>query len=600
MPNAIRNTNPLREALRACKVHFISAGLFSGLINLLYLVPSIFMLQVYDRVIPTRGGATLMALTLILAVSLIVFATLDAVRMRLLLRASVRLERMAAPNILHRILGASGATAAQRNQAMRHFDTLRGTLAGPAIIALFDAPWAPIYIIVCFLLHPLIGLLALVATIVLSVVAVASDLATRATIHEAQQRSAAAYRTQDYSIQVSEVARVLGMRGALVENHLRDRADFIQRQSSVAETSGIFLAATKFLRLLFQSLALALGAWLAINQSISAGSIFAASLILGRALQPVEQILGALKSVLGARDAYRGLDAFCSQPDVTVPRTALPTPRGHIAVSNVTVRVPGSDQVILNKISFTVEPGQIVALVGGSGAGKSSLLRVLSGAIEPDQGEVRIDGARLTEWNREDLGKHVGYMPQTPSLFPASIRTNIARFQIVSADDGFALDQEIVAAAQLAGAHELILRFPQGYETELLMRDGSGLSAGQRQVVALSRALFGKPTILFLDEPNAHLDINGENRLLQTLAKLRAQGATVIVSTHRTGILQAVDKILLLQDGEVQLYADREAALRPIRPPVAEQQPPPADNSPLANTKSHEGGALAKEDANAR
>jgi ATP-binding cassette subfamily C protein len=559
----LHDPNPLRTALDACRRHFMFAALFSGLINLLYLVPSIFMLQVYDRVVPTRGGATLLVLTLILTVSLIVFALLDSVRMRLLLRASIRLERMAASNILHRILGTGAASPAQRGQAMRDFDVLRGTLTGPAIVAIFDAPWAPIYIIISYLLHPLIGALALFSSLLLIGLAVWSDLATKKALEETALRSSASYRNQDYSIQSSEVARALGMRTALVTRHLVERADLVRRQSDMASKSGGFLAVTKFLRMLLQSMALALGAWLAINQQISAGSIFAASLILGRALQPVEQILGAMKNVMSAQNAYKGLNAFCKLPDVTVVPTALPAPTGRLEVTNVVVRAPGTDRELLSNITFTINPGEIVALVGPSGAGKSTLLRVLAGALEPDEGEVRVDGARLSDWNREELGRHVGYMPQTPTLFPTSVHANISRFQAFNGAGGEELDRLVVNAAQLAGAHELILRFSNGYETQLVAREGGGLSAGQRQVVALARSLFGAPTLLFLDEPNAHLDINGESRLMQTLGELRARGATVIVSTHRTGLLQAVDKVMLLRDGTIQIFDDRAKVIRP-------------------------------------
>ncbi len=560
--------NPLSLALKACRRHFWGAALFSGLVNILYLVPSIFMLQVYDRVVPTRGGATLLILSLILTVSLIVFAVLDAVRMRLLLRASVRLERLAAPGILHRILGTTSASPAERSAAMKDFDTLRGTLTGPAIIAIFDAPWAPIYIIICFLLHPWIGVLALLASILLTSVAVWSDVATRKGVREAGILTSLSYRSQEYSVLASEVARALGMRGAMVARHLGERASLVQRQGEVAAISGTFLAVTKFLRLLFQSLALALGAWLAINQSISAGSIFAASLIIGRALQPVEQILGALRNVLAARNAYRGLDKFCQLPDASAPRTSLPAPLGRIEVNGVTVRAPGSDRVLLSDMSFTVEAGQIVALIGPSGSGKSTLLRVLAGALDPDEGEVRIDGARLDDWNRDELGEHIGYMPQTPTLFPASVYANISRFAGSSKQRPADLDQQVVAAAQAAGAHELILHFSQGYETRLHIREGGGLSAGQRQVVALARALFGAPRLLLLDEPNAHLDMQGEARLLKTLDEMRDAKTTVVVSTHRTGLLQAADKILLLRDGHIQLYEDRDTALRPEAAPV--------------------------------
>ncbi|WP_159873964.1 type I secretion system permease/ATPase [Novosphingobium sp. 9U] len=555
-------TNPLRAALQASRRHFIFAGAFSGLINILYLVPSIFMLQVYDRVVPTRGTTTLVVLSVILAVSLIVFAILDAVRMRLLLRASVRLEKMAAANILHRILGANGATPFQRAQAMRDFDTLRGTLTGPAIVALFDAPWAPIYIIISYLLHPLIGLLALLSSLLLIGLAVWSDVATKKQLDQTGKHSSASYRSQDYSIGASEVARALGMRNALVTRHLVERADLVRQQGQIASTSGGFLAVTKFLRMLLQSMALALGAYLAINQEISAGAIFAASLILGRALQPVEQILNAMKNVMGAQNAYKGLDTFCRLPDVTVAPTALPEPKGKLEAENIVVRAPGSDRVLLHNLSFTINPGEIVALVGPSGAGKSTLLRVLAGALEPDEGEVRIDGARLDDWDREELGRHLGYMPQTPTLFPTTVHGNISRFRAFTDNPSTELDREVVAAAQLAGAHELILRFSQGYDTQLTVREGGGLSSGQRQVVALARALFGQPNILFLDEPNAHLDISGEARLLQTLTELRARGATVIVSTHRTGLLQAVDKIMVLRDGAIQVFDERSKVVR--------------------------------------
>ena len=562
------DTNPLRAALRASKRHFMFAGIFSGLINVLYLAPSIYMLQVYDRVVPTRGVSTLVVLSIILAVSLVVFAVLDAVRMRLLLRASNRLEKMAAANILHRILGAGGATPGQRAQAMRDFDTLRGTLTGPAIVAIFDAPWAPIYILISWLIHPLIGVLALVSSLILIALAVASDLSTRKQLAEAGQRTTASYRSQDYSIQASEVARALGMRNALVTRHLVERADLARRQGAIAGTSGAFLAATKFLRLLLQSLALGLGAYLAIKQEISAGAIFAASLILGRALQPVEQILNAMRNVLSAQNAYKGLNEFCRLPDVTVERTSLPKPVGRIEVDGLTVRAPGSDRVLLDDLSFTIEPGQIVALVGPSGAGKSTLLRALAGAIEPDAGEVRVDGARLADWNREELGRQLGYMPQTPTLFPTTVHANISRFRGFIEDGGEELDREVIAAARMAGAHELILQFQQGYDTQLVMREGGGLSAGQRQVVALARALFGSPQILFLDEPNAHLDMAGEARLMATLGELRARGATVVVSTHRTGLLQAVDKVMLLRDGAIQVYDDRAKVIRPAPPVV--------------------------------
>jgi len=560
MNHPFDRNHPVDSALGAARRHLVYAAVFSGLLNLLYLAPTIFMLQVYDRVVPTRGTTTLYALIAILAVSLIVLSLLDLARMRLLLRASIRLEKRAAEPILHRILGATTASAGERSAAIRNLDTLRSVMTGPAILALFDAPWAPVYIIVCFLLHPALGAFALFASLLLAAIALASEHATKRGAAEAQMRAGIQTRIQDYAIQTAEVARALGMRQAVVQVQLRDRADLVGRQAQLAATSGGYLAVTKFLRQLFQSLALGLGAWLAVRQSISMGSIFAASLLVGRALAPVEQILGSWKNVLAARSAYAGLSDFLRRPDDTAPRTALPTPKGHLSLSGVSIQAPGSDRMLLRDIDFTATPGEIVALVGPSGAGKSTLLRVMAGALAPDKGEVRIDGASLTDWDREALGRAVGYMPQSSSLFPATVKTNISRFAAVHLGAGPELDAMVVDAAQRAGAHEVIQHFPQGYDTMLAIREAGGLSAGQRQLVSLARALFGRPSLLLLDEPNAHLDVNGEAMLMKTLAALRAQGTTIIVSTHRNSLLQVADRMLLLRDGAIEAVNARPPA----------------------------------------
>lgn len=558
---SLTTDNPLAAALAACKTHFIYAAVFSGMINILYIVPSIFMLQVYDRVVPTRGASTLLLLTLVLAVAMMVFASLDAVRARLLLRASIRLEKIAGPEILRRALGGIGQSAPQRTQVIRDFDTVRGLLTGPAIVALFDAPWAPVYIIISFLLHPFIGLLALLSCVLLAGIAVASDVATKPSLERALRTTGAAYRNQEFSIQASEVVRTLGMRTAMVQRHLSERKHIISAQSDVTGISSKFLALTKFSRLFLQSMALALGAWLAINQQITAGAIFASSFILGRALQPVEQILGAFKNVMDTRAAYRNLEAFCRQPHHARTHTSLPDPKGYLQIDSISV-VSDAGRQILSDVSFAVEPGQIIALLGPSGAGKSTLLKALAGAIEPDKGEIRIDGARYADWNREQLAKHVGYMPQNSLLFPGSVFTNISRFAEYD-DPGQNLDARVVRAAQQAGAHDIILRLPNGYDTVLQGGDAVALSAGQGQMVALARALFDDPAILFLDEPNAHLDSSGEQKMLTMLSALKKRGATVIISSHRTGILQIADKILILEDGRLKAFGNRNDFLKP-------------------------------------
>lgn len=564
----------VRAALAQCRTHFIAVGLFSGLLNILYLAPSIYMLQVYDRVVPTRGTPTLFLLTAILAFSLLVFVGLDVVRMRLLQRASVRLERLATPRFMSLALGANGVAVGPRSQAIRDLDTLRGILTGPAIIAVFDLPWAPIYLFVSYLLHPLFGLFALSCGITLIVIAWIGERSTADLVRSVSSRGNEVYRLQDFALQTSEVSNALGMRRAMVANQLAERVDLVTRQGTLARTSGNYLALTKFLRMLFQSAALGLGAWLAIEQRISAGSIFAASLILGRALQPIEQILAALKNVLSASAAYKNLQRISDNLSLGEDRTKLPVPKGHVTAEGITVLAPGG-QPILKDVTLWLAPGESLALVGPSGAGKSTLLRVIAGIILPDRGEVRIDGARFSDWDRDTLGKFIGYMPQDPTLFPFTIRQNISRLRSSVEGASENLDARVIEAATVAGAHDMILRLPLAYDTDLSGRDG-GLSAGQKQVVALARAVFDWPPIVILDEPNAHLDGDGEARLIQTLAELKARGACVIVSTHRTGLLQAVDKILLLRDGAVQAFGPRDAVLRPTPaavPPAAPVQP---------------------------
>jgi ATP-binding cassette subfamily C protein len=562
MGAAPTDENLIRGALRACRPHFLYAAVFSGFVNLLYLAPSIYMLQVYDRVVATRGAATLLALTLVLAFALLCSAVLDAVRMRLLQRASIRLERIAAHQVLDRVLGRKGQGTASRSQAMRDFDMLRQTLTGPAVIALFDAPWAPIYILVCFLLHPLIGVLALVSALLLIGIAWRSERATAEPVRQASENASKAYFAQDFSIRAAEVVRALGMRRAVVERHMGQRFGSVALQGEAARVSGTYLATTKFLRMFIQSLALGAGALLAIEGKISAGAIFAASLLISRALQPIEQILTALRNTLTARSAYLNLAALCDEEHPAPPRTVLPAPKGMLSAEKLSVLDPSRGVPILLDISFTAQPGELIALVGPSGAGKSTLLRALSGGLTPDAGSIRLDGASYADWEPDRLARHIGYAPQEPTLFPGSVHNNIARFQNHVGRGGEELDEAVVRAAQAAGAHEMILRLPEGYDT-VLGPGGAGLSAGQMQRLAIARALFDNPVIMLLDEPNAHLDGDADALLIRTLMALKAQGATLIVSAHRTGILQVADKILVVQEGRIQAFGTKDEVLRP-------------------------------------
>lgn len=579
--NALVGDNPIRAALHLCRTHFVYAAIFSGLINLLYLAPSIYMLQVYDRVVSTRGTATLMALTLVLAFALVCSGILDSARMRLLQRASVRLERLAADQVLNRVLGARGQNAALRSQAMRDFDTLRQTLTGPAIVALFDAPWAPIYIIVCFLLHPYIGLLALGASLLLVAIAWRTERATAGPVKEAGDQASSAYFSQDFSIRSAEVVRALGMRSAVVKRHMAQRLGTVALQGEATRISGRYLAVTKFLRMFVQSLALGAGALLAISGLISAGAIFASSLLISRALQPIEQIIGALRNTMVARGAYNNVKALCDLPCPSTPRTLMPAPTGQLDVEQLTIMTPNRSGQILSSISFAARPGELIALVGPSGAGKTTLMRALSGGLMPDGGTIRIDGASYADWDPDRLARHIGYASQEPTLFPGTVRDNIARFQNYVGRGGQELDTAVIDAAKAAGAHELILRLPNAYDTNL-GPGGTGLSAGQIQRLTLARAMFDKPVLVLLDEPNAHLDGEGDKMLLRKLAEMKQNGATVIVSVHRTSILQIADKILVLQDGRIQAFGNRDEILKPHDPgiPPGIPAPPRSDTSP--------------------
>lgn len=572
--------NPIVEAFKACRSHFLYAATFSGMLNILYLAPTLYMLQVYDRVVATRGLTTLLLLTVILMAALITLSMLDSVRMSLLLRASNRLDVMVAAPLLRTVLGRGRETPAVRAQIVRDFDHLRQIMTGPGIIALFDAPWTPIYIIVCFLLHPMLGGLALLGSLVLLGLAYLNERATHVAVKQASDASSQAYYSQNVSIQSSEVVRALGMRNAMVQRHLSERWRAVQLQGETASLTGGYMAVTKFVRLALQSIALGVGAYLAVKQEISAGAIFAASLLVSRALAPIEQVLSAWKNVLQARTSYQTLSEIFAKSDFNTARTLLPDPVGHLRAEHVSIYNAARDGLILRDIDFVAVPGEIIALVGPSGAGKSTLLRILSGGLLPDSGTVRIDEADVLDWDREVLARHIGYMPQDPTLFPGTIHNNIARFHNFLGDDAPIVDAKVVAAAQAAGAHEMILHLPNGYDT-VYGQAGGGLSAGQAQRVALARALYDDPVLVFLDEPNAHMDAEGEALLTATLSKLKARGATVIVSAHRTGILSVTDKMMVLRDGQIQAFAPREEILkRSGRLPPANGAAPDPDRPP--------------------
>ncbi len=554
----------LRAALTQCRPHFIAAAAFSALVNLLYIAPTLYMLQVYDRVVPTRGMQTLLFLTMVLLFALATLALLDRVRARLLVRAGIRLDTILAPRILDATLGQPDLPTAR--QALRDFDTMRAGLTGPAVLALFDAPWMPIYILVCFLVHPAIGGVAILGCAILPLLAWANERHTRARLDRAQAIASGSYASQDALLSAADSVRALGMRRALVARQLRQREAMLTAQTEASFAGGSFLTATKFTRMALQSLALGLGALLAVNNQISGGAIFASSFLIARALAPIEQLIGTWRTIVQARQSQANLAELLAGPAQTMIPTQLPPPRGALTLEGLTVLNDARDGAILGGISIAIQPGELIAIVGPSGAGKSTLARAIAGALTPDRGVVRIDGADTRDWDPERLARHIGYLPQDSALFAGTVGENIARFSGETGGDRATIDAAVVAAAEKVGADPLIRHLSQGYDHRLGL-GGRGISAGQAQRIALARAVFGDPALLVLDEPNAHLDAEGDAALVAALGALKADGKTILIVSHKLGILPVVDRILVLRDGRVALFGPRDEVLPKIAPP---------------------------------
>jgi ATP-binding cassette subfamily C protein len=553
----------LGRATAACRRHFQWALLFSALINLLVLVPLLYMLQVYERVVPTRGHTTLALLTLVLVLGLIATSLLDLVRSRLLVRAGIRLDRLLSRNILDTCLAHSNSRAQRRaRQGMREFDILRQTLTGPAIIALLDAPWVPIYLLLAFVLHFWIGILALLGALVVVALAVRNEAVTRERLQRASEASGQTYAELDFSLANAEVVRALGLRQALVAGHLHQRSGSMQLQTEASLAGGGLIASSRFVRQLLQSLALGLGALLAIDGKVTPGAIFAAMFIVGRALAPIDQLVAHWRSVVQARGAWNALSELMEGQPADVALTHLPRPEGRIAAEQLHYATE-EGQLVLQNVQFEIVPGEVVAIVGPSGAGKSTLVRLLAGAVAPTHGLIRVDGMDQRNWDSERLAEHIGFMPQEAALFAGTVKENIARFRNRLGEDPQTVDGDAIDAARAAGAHELIRRLPGGYDHPLQL-GGRGLSAGQAQRVALARAMFRKPSLLILDEPNANLDAEGDQTLTRALEQAKNEGTTIILVAHRMSVLPLVDRIMVIQDGRMAMFGRRDEVLEKL------------------------------------
>ncbi len=541
----------------------MAAAAFSFFINLLFLAPAIYMLQIYDRVLATGGGATLFFITLALAVALITLTSLDAIRGRLLVRASARLDAELAPMILKRMLSAGGS---KNLQALRDFDTVRQALGSPIAAAVLDAPWVPVFIIVSFLLHFWMGVLAVISVALLVAIAWRNQRLSQETVEVGTRALAESHASGQAAAMHGDTVRALGMTNALAERQYAQRSLGLVQLATTQFSGSRYSAISRFVRLFVQSASLAVGALLAIAGEISAGGIIAGSILIGRALQPVDSLVGGWSTLSGARAALARLAESLGRPsDADRVRTLLPKPEGRVALEQIGVRTP-EGAVILYNISFAVEPGEIVGIIGPSGSGKTTLAKVIVGATEAQAGAVRIDGAQRSDWDPNLLGRHIGYLPQEPSLLEGTISDNISRFSRWRPDVPVDLDAQVVAAAKMAGVHELILQLPQGYDTRI-GQTGAGLSAGQSQRIALARAFFGDPSLLVLDEPNAFLDAEGEAALMRGIASAKGRGATVLIVAHRRSILDIADRLLVLEGGRTKFLGPTREVVAKLTAP---------------------------------
>jgi PrtD family type I secretion system ABC transporter len=525
--------------------YFVSAAGFSLVLNLLMLVPALFMLQVFDRVLTSRSIETLIMLVVLSVGALLFMAYLDVIRARLLTAAAVSLEKHLGPRVLADMIRRYAAPGAgEAPFGLRDVYSLRTFLTGPAILALFDAPWAVIYVLIIFLFHPLLGTVALGGAIVMLGLGMLNEKLSRQPLEAMQLESRTAGRFADQSITNAEVARALGMVESLAQGWERSNRKVLESQLQANRASSVLTSTTRFMRQFLQVAMLAAGAWLVIEQTSTAGVMIAATILLGRALAPVEITIAGWKALVEARSAYGRLNQML----ITEPRdnevTELPAPMGEISVERAIFGFRGQERPVIKGVSFRLSAGQALAIVGPSAAGKSTLARLIVGLWRPLSGHVRLDNADVFAWPRERLGPYVGYLPQDVELFAGTVSQNIARMGEVNST-------AVVEAAKWAGVHEMILRLPHGYDTPIT-QGLDILSAGQRQRVALARALYGNPRLVVLDEPNSNLDAEGEAALMEAIRRMKAKSVTLVVVTHRSRLLTVMDQILVLHDGVIE------------------------------------------------
>ena len=548
----------------------VIAIVFSFFINVLALISPIYMLQVYDRVLGSRSELTLLFITLIAVGLYIVYAALEALRTQVLVRAGIGFDGQVRGQVFGSVLESTLAKKGAGAQAFRDIDTVREFMTGPGLLTFCDVPWVPVFVVASFMLHPLFGFMSIIGGVVILGLAIANDLFTRAPLQLATGAGIAAQNEAGTTMRNAEVMHAMGMWPGLQLRWERRRDDLIAWQASASDRGGGVMAAIKCVRQVLQTLILGGGAYLVLKGQSSSGSMIAASILVGRALAPIEQAVGVWKVFLNTRGSWDRLQSTFRSIDATPTRMSLPTAKGRVALDNVAVIPPGSDRPSLANVSFTLEPGTCLGVIGPSAGGKSSLVRAMTGVWPTAKGSVKVDGYDLAQWDPLQLGRSVGYLPQDVELFSGTVADNIARFGPFEA-------QEVIDAAMLAGVHVMNQTLTKGYDTQI-GDGGTALSGGQRQRVGLARAVFRRPPMIYLDEPNASLDQAGEAALAQAIITLK-QGSAIVFVTHKPNLLPLCDKILVLQNGLVTHYGDTSQVLAQltVQPPPQQAPPEPAN-----------------------
>lgn len=549
-----RPVNPFNDAMGALRRHLPLVILFSFLANALLLVSSIYMLQVFDRVLSTGSLETLGWLTAITVVAIIAYGLLEHARRQMLSRTGVWLDSELSGPVLRRMVRARLSNKAS-DAGLGDIADVRAFVSGDGFLAFLDAPWSPVFILVIWLMHPMLGVIAVVGAVLLFLAGVLNDGLTRRRAQAMQQDARVAQQSGHQIVEGAVTLSALGMTDPMVRRWQRQRNAAAVNGLRAGDITASLYNTSRALRLALQVLILGVGAYYVLQGALTGGAMIAASIILSRALSPVERSIGAWRAFVAARSGYRSLQALFAGGD-DAARLQLPAPTGRLEAAGLTFVPPGQDRPTLNKVDFALTPGETCGIVGPSGAGKSTLCRMLVGAWAPSSGHVRLDGADVSRWDDMDLGQHVGYLSQQVELFAGTVADNIARMR--DADD-----DAIIAAARMADVHDMILRLPDGYETDVGVHGGK-LSGGQRQRLGLARALFGSPRLIVLDEPSSNLDTEGEAALVRALATLKEDGRTILVVTHQANLLRGADKILMLRDGQVAAFGTQEDLMRAL------------------------------------